>query len=72
MSGLTWLRISDWLSKREKEFDRQVVRAALIRDMFLKNFRPRSRSLLDPRKRYTEKSEGKSKWREKSKLNYWA
>ena len=65
MSGLTWLHISDWLWKGEKEFDRQVIRAALIRDMFLKNFRPRLRSLLDPRKRCTEKSEGKSIWTEK-------
>ena len=78
MGGLTWLQ------KGEKEFDRQVIRAALIRDirgritigpdlsmidfiifMFLKNFRPRSRSLLDPRKRYTEKSEDRSTWTEK-------
>ncbi len=65
MSGLTWLHISDWLSKGEKEFDRQVIRAAVIRDMFLKNFRPRLRSLLDPRKWYTEKPEGKSAWTEK-------
>ncbi len=33
MSGLTWLHISDWLRKGEKEFDRQVIRAALIRDI---------------------------------------
>jgi hypothetical protein len=33
MSGLTWLHISDWLHKREKELDRQVIRAALIRSI---------------------------------------
>ncbi len=131
MSGLTWLHIFDWFQKGEKEFDRQVIRAALIRDIrgrtaigpdlsmldfiifngnivysgkaeeydavkrdvldpllnacdagpgrlfvipgshhmdrtVFENFRPRSRSLLDPRKRCTEKSEGKSTWIEKS------
>ncbi len=33
MSGLTWLHISDWLRKGEKEFGRQVIRAALIREI---------------------------------------
>jgi tetratricopeptide (TPR) repeat protein/3',5'-cyclic AMP phosphodiesterase CpdA len=32
MSGLTWIHISDWHQK-SGEFDRQVVRAALIRDI---------------------------------------
>ena len=33
MIGLTWLHIADRLQKGEKEFDRQVIRAALIRDI---------------------------------------
>jgi tetratricopeptide (TPR) repeat protein/predicted phosphodiesterase len=35
MGGLTWLHLSDWhqKDKKEKEFDRQVVRDALIRDI---------------------------------------
>ena len=33
MIGLTWLCISDRLKKGENEFDRQVVRAAPIRDI---------------------------------------
>ena len=33
MIGLTWLHISDRIQKGEKEFDRQVSRAALIRDI---------------------------------------
>jgi len=75
MSGLTWLHMG------EKEFDCQVIRAALVRDIrgltaigpgglfmvpgspdmdraVFENFSPRSRSFLDLRKRYTEKSEG--------------
>lgn len=41
MAGLTWLHLSDWHQKG-KDFDRQVVRDALIRDI-------RNREKLDPR-----------------------
>jgi hypothetical protein len=32
MSGLTWLHLSDW-HQRGKDFDRRVVRDALIKDI---------------------------------------
>jgi hypothetical protein len=32
MSGITWLHLSDWHQKG-KDFDRRVVRDALIRDI---------------------------------------
>jgi hypothetical protein len=33
MAGLTWFHLSDW-HQRGREFDRQVIRDALIRDIY--------------------------------------
>ncbi len=47
MSGLTWLHISDWLRKGEKEFDRQVIRAALIGDIVGRTATDSNLSMID-------------------------
>ncbi len=40
MSGITWIHLSDWHQKGP-DFDRQVVRDALIKDL-------RERTIIDP------------------------
>ena len=40
MSGITWIHLSDWHQKGT-DFDRQVVRDALIKDL-------RERTIIDP------------------------